>query len=89
MMELKGAFVKLPECDQPPIAAFTPDSRWFLCTAGQRGRSVFLIDVKTGKIRSSWTGIAPVRGLFPISTGEVAAIMVEPKTILLSKIRVP
>ena len=79
--------VQLPECDQPPIAAFTPDSRWFLCTAGQRGRSVFLIDVKTGKIRSSWTGIAPVRGLFPISTGEVAAIMVEPKTILLSKIR--
>jgi hypothetical protein len=81
--------LELPKCDQPPIATFTPDSRCFLCTAGPGGRSVFLIDVKTGEIRSSWTGIAPVRGLFPISTGEVAAITVEPKAVLLSKIRVP
>jgi len=81
--------VELPKNDQPPIATFTPDSRCFLCTAGLGGRSVFLIDVKTGKIRSSWTGIGPVRGLFPISTGEVAAITVEPKAVLLSKIRVP
>jgi WD40 repeat protein len=81
--------VELPKSDQFPIATFTPDSRCFLCTAGPDGRSVFLIDVKTGKIRSSWTGSAPVRGLFPISTDEVAVISVEPKAVLLSKIRIP
>ena len=80
--------VELPKSDQPPIATFTPDSRCFLCTTGPDGRSVFLIDVKTGKIHSSWTGSAPVRGLFPISTGEVVAITVESKAVVLSKIRV-
>ncbi len=81
--------VELPKSDQPPIAIFTPDSRFLLCTAGPGGRSVFLIDVKTGKIRSSWTGAGSVRGLFPLSTGDVAVISVEPKAVLLSKIGVP
>jgi WD40 repeat protein len=81
--------VELPKSDQFPIATFTPDSRDFLCTAGPGGRSVFLVDVKTGKIRSSWTGSAPVRGLFPISTDEVAVIAVEPKAVLVSKIHIP
>jgi hypothetical protein len=81
--------VELPKSDEPPTATFTPDSRSFLCTAGAGGRSVFLIDVKTGKIRSSWTAGAPVRGLFPISSGEVAAVAVEPKAVLLYKIPVP
>jgi hypothetical protein len=81
--------VELPKSDQPPISVFTPDSRFLFCTAGPGGRSVFLIDVKTAKIRSSWTGSASVRGLYPISTGEVAVISVEPKAVVLSKIRLP
>jgi hypothetical protein len=81
--------VELPKSDQFPIATFTPDSRAFLCTAGPGGQSVFLIDVKMGKIRSSWTCSAPVRGLFPVSTDEVTVITVEPKAVLLSKIRIP
>jgi hypothetical protein len=80
--------LELPKSDQPPIAVFTPDSRFFLCTAGPGGRRVFLIDVKSGKIRSSWTSGAPLRGMFPLSTGEIAVIGVEPKAILLSKIRI-
>jgi WD40 repeat protein len=81
--------VELPKSDQPPIAAFTPDSRCFLCTAGPGGRSVFVTNVRTGEILSSWTGSAPVRGLFPVGTGEVAVIAVEPKAVLISMIRVP
>ena len=66
--------------DEPPIATFTPDSRYFLCTAGSGGRSVFLIDAKTAKIRSSWKADAPVRGLFLLNSGEVAAVGVVPRT---------
>jgi WD40 repeat protein len=81
--------VELPKCDKPPIAVFSPDSRYFLCTAGAGGRSVFLIDVKTCKVLSSWTATAVVRGLYPLGTGEVAVITAEPKSIQLSKVSLP
>ena len=72
--------VELSASDEPPIATFTPDSRYFLCTAGSGGRSVFLIDAKTAKIRSSWKADAPVRGLFLLNSGEVAAVGVGART---------
>jgi hypothetical protein len=81
--------VKLPESNEPPTAMFTPDSRFFLCTAGAGGRSIFLIDVATCKVRSSWKAAAPVRGLYPISPDGVAAIAVAPKAVLLYKIPLP
>lgn len=81
--------VELPATDEFVAATFTPDSRYFLCTAGSGGRSVFVIDAKTAKIRSSWKAAAPVRGLFPVNSGEVAAVGVGPGTVLIYKIPKP
>jgi hypothetical protein len=83
--------VELPDIglDGFPTATFTADSRYFFCTAGAGGRRIFLIDVKTAKIRSSWTASASVRGLFPLTSGEIAAVGVEPKAVLIYKMPAP
>ena len=81
--------VELPPSDELPTAVFTPDSRCLLCTAGSGGRSIYLVDVKTAKICSSYLAAAPMRGLFSINSGEVAAVSVGPKSVLIYKIPKP
>jgi WD40 repeat protein len=75
--------------DDFPVATFTADSRYFVCSAGDGGRTIFVIDADKAKIRSSWAVGAQVRGLFPLDSGEIAAVGVEPKALLLYKVPAP
>ena len=66
--------------------AFTADSRYFL-VATQKG-SIHVIDTKDGTIRSTHLAGAGIKGMFALSSGEIAAVGAEPKAIVIWKLKV-
>jgi len=55
--------------------------------AEDRNNHIYVIDVNNAEIRSSFTAEGPVKGLFLLDSGEIAAVGIEPKTIVIWKIR--
>ena len=72
-----------------PVGAFTADSRFFVVAAGDEDRHIHVVDVKKAGVRSSFAVDRPVKGLFPLDSGEVAVVGVEPKAIVIWKIKPP
>ncbi len=81
--------VVLPYSEERPTGTFSPDSRFFVSTGGTDNRHVYVIDVQKTEIKSSFTLDAPIKGLFALDSGEIAAIGVEPGAILVWKIKTP
>ena len=74
---------------EAPLGAFTADSRFFVLAAGDDRHHIHLIDVAKARIRSSFTVSGPVKGLSLLDSGEIAAVGIEPKAIVIWKIKVP
>jgi hypothetical protein len=71
------------------VGAFTGDSRFFVVAAGDENRNIRVIDAKKAEVRSSFTVDGRVKGLFLLDSGEIAAVGIEPKAIVIWKIKTP